>query len=378
MVSQFNDVQWFPNPDPDQEYPGVFMAVGQFIWELNAMMSPTVKWPTNLTDLKGVAWISLDGLVWTTLPFGPTNNESFWIVYNINYVHPIENLATLTTDLGLYVFKVDDLMRAANTIFGTEGPPYSKAKPCVDFTSAGTINLPILPAGRTGPFSASCSSRDATGQCISCVGSGQPITIPQLIGEGGVIQPDVDVCLVRPFGDGTNPNPDKVQGYSAIEAMIDSYAIAAYAGYDSTNSGQTQKPYVQGLRQSFLMEAENNDNSVFVCPQFVNTSSTPSGVIGPQNDISDQMQCDIDPSMGPQSGTGPTNTWGPAIVRRPSATSASAAAASAAVPDYTYDGTGFQKTYASELRQLTFVPYDSHGAVKNTNISVDSVLVLLV
>ncbi len=354
MVSQFNDVKWFPNPDAAAPMKGCFVAVGQFVWEINAMLSPSVIWPTDFRSLKGVVWVSDNGHRWTTMPMFherlDASGETFWLVYRMDYLDPIRLLATLNTDLGLYVFNVSQLMTAVENLF-TDGP-------CLDF-SGRFLNdrkcLLLTPAGTMGPYAATCKTKNGTGQCLSCLGDGMPVVIPQLIGQQGVIQPDVDVCLVRPHGDADPAKNPK--SYTTIEAMLDAYALAAYAGY---NDG-TKNVYVNGLRQSFLQNTDTNDNSIFVCPQYTNVDNTPSTVLGRESALSSQLQCDLNPAFDTQvANSGLVNTTGPAIVRRPA--SLSSETPPTYIPDASYDGTAYQLNYATEWRHLTFVKYDTHGA----------------
>ena len=369
-VSQFNDLQWYANPDPeDTSCLGFFLGVGQFLWELNAVLNPDILWPASPDKLFGVAWVSLDGHLWTTLPIREASAisgsngvepETFWMVYNTYAIDTYR--ATLSTDLGLYMFMIQDLLTTIKNLFGVTSTGYEKAMPVLDFTLNAEVFLSLTPIGRTGPFAAQCTSRDATGTCIKCEGSAQPITISQIRGEGTTILSDFDVCLARPEA----PGSDESTSYSAVEAALDAYALASYAGYDAV---VTQKNnYVNSLAQSFYSSSNASGNSLIVCPKYTNVDDTPSNVRGTFSVIGTQMQCDLNVAFN-QTTPGSVsngNVFGAALVRRPTRVSTTS---SVTIPDWTYSGgldsSGnfvYQGTYVHELRQLTFVPYDSVGS----------------
>lgn len=380
-VAQFNDVKWFPNPDPDATYKGFFLAVGQFVWELNAVLTTAVKWPSSPNSLPGVAWVSLDGHTWTTLPIfvggqatlvpkGSIGGlaDPMWMVYYINYIDTVGNSAILATDIGLYRFSVVDLMDTVIRLFTTDGP-------VVDF-SDGTTLLGSQPGstaakatllanaiGTSGPYAAVCSSRDATGTCIKCLGGAWPTTIPQVIGVGGSPQPDLDVCLKRPDGGANDGGPNGA--YSAVEAQLDAYAIAAYAGFDAVPRGQAKSQYVSGLQQSFYQQSPDGVSSLMVCPLHVDPNSTPSAAVGSDSWVAGQLQCSLDPAFEAGAATLSTkagSTWGALVVRRP--------VTAGGQPDTAYDGTAYQSDYAYQYRHLALVPYDTFGASSGSPANV--------
>ena len=367
-VSQFNDIKWIPcvGEISGEKFGGYFIAVGQFVWELNAMLarnvvdgSQTVKWPTDFKDLRGVVWVSLDGRVWTTLPIYTLepvsrNPELFWMVYKIDYVDPINNLATIITDLGLYMFNAQTFMSTILNLFYVTGP-------ILDFTTT-TRCLSVVPVGRNGPFAALCTDRDATGTCIKCI-DGSPVSIPQVVGPGGIVQPNFDTCILRPdAGLGT-------YGYTSVEAAIDAFALASYAGYDYVSSDTPASTMVSSLKQTFYDE-QGGTNTLIVCPKFTDTHYTPSSVIGPDEPVERLLQCELDPAMQqPIAISAPNaNTWGSVVVRRPTKNTLGIEF------DTSYDGGGinslWQANYAHELRHLNLVPFDSF-----TNDAKDSPLI---
>lgn len=342
MVSQFNDLKWYPNPDTESATPGFFLAVGQFLWELNAMVSEDVVWSTAYTNLSGVVWVSLDGLCWTTVPMqataatvkGSTEPELFWMVYRTDSIDG--TLASLVTDIGLYVWNIADLLKTVQGVF-------AKA-PVLDFTKGPFMSL--TPAGRTGPYQAFCTSRDATGTCIKCENGAQPITLPQITGPGGDIQPNFDACIAQP----DNNNGQGQGGYTSVESAVDSFAIAAYAGYDV--AGGPNPAYVKGLLQSF--HDEEGTNSLIICPKSTDPGSTPANVVGPHASVGLSMQCALDPAMtNTVSGPDGAPTSGGLVVRRPGTSSA---------PDASYTGSSQMVNYVNEYRHLALVPYDTYGS----------------
>ena len=348
MVSQFNDVKFYTTASG-----GFFLAVGQFLWETNSIFSSLVTWPTSYQQLAGVAWVSLDGHVWTTLPMHlqttasfttPVEPELFWIVYKTSMMDPLNNVAALFTDLGMYSFNVAELGATITNIFTTLGP-------ITDFTRNGTTYLALTGIARTGPYAAVCTDRDSTGTCIKCTGGAQPVSIAQVIGASGSIQPNLDTCMVRPLG----PQDDPKAGYTSIEAMVDADAIGSYAGFDQVGTGKRPSKYVQSLRQSFY--AQNiSGNSLIVCPKYTDVFSTPAAAQGADSFVADQLQCALDPAFAdPMSKK--INVSGGVVVRRP------ALNAAAPVPDVSYDGTAYQQNYATQYRNVTLVAYDSASAL---------------
>ena len=366
-VSQFNDVIFIDvpvsvsTPQGQTTKNGYFVAVGQFLWELNAVLADTslVKWPSTWHNLPNVCWVSIDGITWTTLPIikadfttaGPANTpELFWMVYKIDYVDPINFIGTILTDVGLYKFDARQLSGIIGGLFGTQ------SKPVLDFTLESTQQAMIVNSiGRTGQYAAVCTSRDPTGTCIKCLGdNSRPVSIPQIVGPGGIIQPNFDTCIRRPEAAGPP------QGYTSVEAGLDAWAIAAYAGYDTSEPGKVTKnsSYVNSLRQSYF--AENIlGNSLIVCPRHTDASTTPSNVNGRDSALSNDMLCSIDEAMQkplPSSSAG-SNTTGIVIVRRPAKTVDSVKGL-----DDKYDGTFWQNEYAYEVRHLIMTPYDTFGS----------------
>jgi len=381
-VSQFNDIKYYANPNTgDTSCAGFFLAVGQFLWELNAILGgPSIVWPKSLASLVGVAWVSLDGITWTTLPYyntmdSSTQTELFWMVYN---TCPIDiTRASLSTDIGLYIFDIAQTLSTVKALFGLESVTsntyaFGKPSPVTNFSYGAQIGtkstkrnehrLNLLPAARNGPYKAECTTRDATGTCIKCLGTSFPVTIPKVIGEGGTVLPNVDVCLGRPVGGSANPSSI---AYSSVEASADTYAIAAYAGYDS-NPNAPVSSYNNTLTQSFITEPTDGSNkAVIICPKYTNVNLTPSNVRGSDGIVANTLQCDLDLSFNKDSLVNSSavdngQTYGSAVVRRPAGPSG---------PDWTYSGglysgpsgPGFQyqPLYANELRQITFTPYDT-------------------
>jgi len=367
-VSQFNDVIYIEVPvsiatqSSVLEKPGYFVAVGQFVWELNAVLADTslVKWPSTWHNLPNVCWVSIDGITWTTLPIiksdfttasAGNTPELFWMVYKIDYVDSVNYIGTILTDVGLYKFDARALSGVIGKIFG------HNSTPVLDFTINSTSQAMIVnPIGRTGNFAAVCTSRDPTGTCIKCLGdNARPVSIPQIVGPGGVIQPNFDTCIKRP----ENPNDSGPQGYTSVESGLDAWAIAAYAGFDAVSPGTASKnsSYVNGLRQSFYTENALG-NSLVICPLHTDASTTPSTVNGRDSGLSNDMLCSIDNAMQkPLSSTSSgANTSGIAIVRRPAKTT------TLKDLDNSYDGTYWQNEYAYEVRHLIFTAYDSFGS----------------
>ena len=358
-VSQFNDIKWIPavGASGSTQFHGYFIAVGQFLWELNSMFDARITWPADYTDLCGVVWVSLDGFLWTTLPIkedtpASQNKELFWMLYKVEYIDPIQNIGAFLTDVGLYKFDTQVLMSTIISLF-TE-------KPCLDFSGLCTVFLQATAIGRTGPFAAVCTSRDPTGTCIKCEGNAIPVSIPQIIGPGGVIQPNFDTCISRP----DDPNSTTKAPYTSVEASIDAWALAAYAGFDADNQNKANSAYVKGLAQTFYQEEPNN-NSLFICPKHTNGDYTPATVRGQDALVGTQMSCELDQAMW-KPGANPANdvsatVAGVVIVRRP----ARPAIAGVAAPDATYDGTAWQPNYIHETRNLAMVKYDTYNNAIN-------------
>lgn len=356
MVSQFNDVKYYSVPSANSSGPqGFFLAVGQFLWETNSVLADPqyITWPTNFQQLTGVVWASLDGHLWTTVPMRlqssalstATENELFWMVYKTDLVDPINSIATLLTDLGMYIFNVVTFMDTLVKIFTLDGP-------VTNFTATGSVFFGLTPVGRTGPFAAVCTSRDSTGTCIKCTNGAQPVSIAQIVGASGSIQPNFDTCMLRPLG----PQDDPKAAYSSIEALVDADAIASYAGYDLVGTGTKPSSYVKTLRQSFYSEGSSGQNSLIVCPKFTNVNSTPATAIGSESYVADQMQCALDPALADPNST-LINVSGGAVVRRP------VKSLQTLEPDYTYDGSAYQANYALQYRNVTFVAYDTYSNV---------------
>jgi hypothetical protein len=330
VVSQFNDIKWFANPDPtDTDYPGFFLAVGQFLWELNSMLSKRITWPNSWTILRGVAWTSLDGKLWTTIPLvqsvsgstkgGNVEPEMFWIVYRLDIIDALR--ATLSTDVGLYLFDIQDTMNTIKNVFNSE--------PDLDYSNISGNVVSLFPIGRTGPYAAQCTARDATGTCITCLGTAKPVTIPQIVGEGGSVQPNFDCCIERPQG----PGAIDTTAYSSVEAAVDGFAIAAYAGYDQA---KPMSNYVSGLKQSFLQQGSDGLNTIIICPRYTNVDSTPSAINGPQYQLANKLQCTLQTTFT-DATSAVQNTEGGVIVRRP--------ITSSGLPDASYNGGLVDSTY---------------------------------
>lgn len=364
-VAQFNDIKFIPYEASynGTTVPGFFIGVGQFLWELNALACCT--WPTSINQLNGVAWVSLDGISWTTMPIVTANNgnniagqgsvgsEMFWQCTRLDYVDTTNNNATLITDIGLYMINVETLMSNIVSLF-THGP-------ILNFASPGpSQTIFAVPIGLNGPFAAHCTSRDATGTCIKCLRpsnggpAAMPVSLPQIIGPGGAIQPNFDCCISAVRGD------DSVnQVYTSVESAVDAYGLSAYAGYEAKNSK------IKSYKQSFFAESAlgPSNDSLIICPRFTDYNETPAGVIGVDGHVADQMQCALDNAMQKTSLTLYANVNGIAVVRLPGTVSAR---------DTSYGpASQYIESYAKETRWVTLVPYDSKvNSVTKTRLVV--------
>ena len=335
------------------------MAVGQFTWELNSLVH--CSWPETLSDLHGCAWVSLDGLSWTTMPFVNNNSKTdlFWQCYRIDNVDTTRDMATLITDTGMFMFNVQQTMRNVVNLF--------ENGPIMDFTTGpnGAIRNPnqcilATPVGLSGPFAAQCTYRDATGTCIKCLNNNgntsTPANIPQIIGTGGVIQPNFDVCISAVAGDDTTGT----SVYTSVDSAVDAFAISAYAGYNpgpQTASNQM----IANYQQSFFSESPlgPSNDTIIICPQYSDPGQTPSSVIGADAHIADLMQCAIDNAMAlmhnnltAQNTTQYTNVNGSVFVRR---------AGNLQEPlIYSVGGSlDWTTNYIKESRWITMTPYDT-------------------
>lgn len=369
VVSQFKDVQWYDNPIPDDPdgIQGVFVAVGQFLWELNAMCSATVTWPTSPQALNNVMWISIDGYTWSTVLIANDPDatavrgvgastaaaDQFWMCERLDVMNSDTGLLSLATDVGLYSLNLSRLIAAARSVFKTVGPVTDFTTGSADTARAGIY---VTPIARTGPYAAYCTNRDITGTCIKCADGAQPVVIPQIVGANGNIEADFDACILKPEAYGV-PTP---LGYTSVEAVLDAQAIGAYAGYN----GQIPSDYVEGLRQSFYDENSNLGlKSLIVCPQHVRSDATPASVIGPNQQVENELQCTIDQAMawpnvsvtGPYAGIDPTGPkTGGVLVRRPTTASG--------LPDDSYAGVEgprpYQANYLYMYRHVVLAPYE--------------------
>lgn len=348
-VAQFNDIKFVPYEAQYQDViiPGLFIAVGQFLWELNALASAT--WDTSINTLYGVAWVSLDGLCWTTMPIVPkgTKADNFWQVFRFDNVDTINDNATIITDIGMYMISVSSIMNNAIGLF-TNGP-------ILDFKAAAgnpSQRIDAVPIGLSGPYAAVCTSRDATGTCIKCLRptdnspSAWPISIPQIIGAGGAIQPNFDTCISNVRGDLATSLP-----YSSVEAAVDAFAIAAYAGSD-------KNPKIAAYRQSFFAESlfGPSNNSLIICPKLTDVNQTPSAA-GDEG-LADLMQCALDNGLVDLGATY-QNVNGPVVVRKAGTLQARYSEYEGGLNESAANAKTWTDSYVRESRWLTLVPYDA-------------------
>jgi hypothetical protein len=335
-VSQFNDVKYYPYNES-----GIFMAVGQFVWELNSMFSMT-QWPRDVANLRGVAWVSIDGLSWTTIALDSigTSEEPFWIVYKTEAIDIASGTLALLTDLAMYKFTLDDLYNTGRAALSNPSADYMQYK----------INLTQI--GNTGPFAAVCKDRNPiTGTCIKCE-TGHAALINQVIGEGGTIQSNLDICLTA---------PSSLPGaYSSLEAFLDGAAISAYAGYISDKPTPAEARIVS-YRQSFAKQNELS-NHIFICPKHTDPDITPASVIGRDNFVEDIMQCEFAATMQEPNGS---SRNGLTVVRRPAVKTTAQNGSNQVTPDYSYTSQTLQENYVYEGRMITTTAYDSFSKVSS-------------
>ena len=351
-VSQFNDIKFIPYEASynGTTVPGFFIGVGQFLWELNALASCT--WPTSINQLNGVAWVSLDGLSWTTMPIVTANNgnnisgsaggaEMFWQCTRLDYVDTTNDNATLITDVGLYMINIERLMTNIVSIF-TQGPILNFSSP------APNQIIFAVPIGLNGPFAAHCTSRDATGTCIKCLKPSNggpaalPVSLPQIIGAGGAIQPNFDCCISAVRGD-----ESVEETYTSVESAVDAYGLSAYAGFEAKNTK------IKSYKQSFFAESAlgPSNDSLIICPRFTDYNETPAGVIGIDGHVADQMQCALDNALQKTSPSLYANVNGITVVRLPGTLDGR---------DTTYSSASqYIESYVKQTRWVTLVPYDS-------------------
>lgn len=368
VISQFNDVKWYANPipqDPDG-IQGVFVAVGQFLWELNAICGSAVTWPSSPQSLNNVMWLSIDGYTWTSVLIvlegqagatpgvGASNTtpDQFWICERLDVMNEDSGLLALSTDVGLYSLTIASLVSSARSVFKTGGPVTDFRVYSTDTERAG---VHVTPIARTGPYAAYCATRDPTGTCVKCADGAQPVTIPQLVGADGQLEADFEACILKPEAYGL-PLPT---GYTSIEAVLDAQAIGSYAGWNANKASA----YVEGLRQSFYDENSTLGlNSLIICPEHNRADATPATVVGANSQIENELQCTLDQAFqwpdvsvtGPFAGIAPTGPkTGGVLVRRP--------VTSGGLPDDSYAGTDiaqpYQANYSYMYRHVVLAPY---------------------
>lgn len=251
-IAQFNDTRFLTLGNA-----GLFVAVGNFVWDLNTLF--VHKFKPTIQDLTGCMWVSMDGITWAVVYMSKvtalsgsekTFTDQFWLVQRSEQ---IGSLLVVLTDVGMYTTPIKDLATAAVAAL---------AQPSTAFY------VVMQPVAANPPFGATCTERTDQGVCFSCTDvsayeeelsvSSNKVTVP------------VQVCLGKPQ---TNLASS---AYSRADASSDASSI---------NNFSTQSFY----------DASANNDSVFICPANVNRDQTPAAKSSAGDDV---FSCSLNPCPG--------------------------------------------------------------------------------